>query len=119
MSERAKSLVEPVLAAQHDLITSAQAGEVGVHRSTVHRLHRAGHLERAEPRVYRRVGSHPSWEQGVLAVLLRLGPPAVASHRAVARSIFSSTHGCPSRCASTWSISREEVISGSTSPTSR
>lgn len=92
MSERAKILIEPVLAAQHDLITSAQAGEVGVHRSTVHRLHRAGHLERAEPRVYRRVGSHPSWEQGLLAVLFSLGPPAVASHRAVARILGMNTY---------------------------
>lgn len=92
MSERAKALIEPVLGEQHDLITSTQAVDVGVHRETIRRLCRSGHLEGIEPRVYRRTGSTPTWEQGLLAVLLSLGPPAVASHRAVPRLLGIPTY---------------------------
>lgn len=92
MSERAKSIIEPVLAAQHQLITPAQAVEEGLHRANVQRLCRDGFLEPAEPRVYRRVGSDPSWHQRILAVLLSLGPPATASHRAVARLLGAPSY---------------------------
>lgn len=92
MSERAKSIIEPVLNGQHQLITSAQAVGAGLHRATVQRLCRCDHLEPVEPRVYRRVGSPPTWQQGILAVLLSLGPPAAASHRAVARLIGVPTY---------------------------
>lgn len=92
MAERAKFLLEPLLEAQHQLITPAQAVEVGVYRATVRRLCQSGHLEPAEPRVYRRTGSPSTWEQGLLAVLLSVGPPAVASHRAAARLLGLATY---------------------------
>lgn len=96
MSERAKLLLEPVLARQHQLITAADAVRVGAHRATITRLCRAGYLEVAEPRVYRRVGSEATWHQRLLAVLLSLGAPAVASHRAAARLLGVPTYeGAP------------------------
>lgn len=92
MSARAKMLIEPILDAQHQLLTPAQAVKVGVHRATILRLCEAGHLQPIEPRVYRRTGSPTTWKQQLLAVLLSVGPPAAASHRAVARLLAVDTY---------------------------
>ena len=85
-------LLAPVLERQHELLTPRDAAEVGVHRATITRLRRSGYLEEVEPRVYRRAGAAETWKQRLLAVLLSLGSPAVASHRAAARLLQVPTY---------------------------
>lgn len=86
----------PVLDRQRQLITPRQASEVGVHRATIRRMVVTGALDEIEPRVYGVAGAPVTWERRLLAVLLSLGAPAVASHRSAARLLAIPTYeGAP------------------------
>jgi hypothetical protein len=74
----------PFAFAQYGLVTEAQALQ-RMSRRELERRVRSGQLERVRPTVYRCEGAMPSWEQSLFAVCLRLGTPAVASHRSAAR----------------------------------
>jgi len=84
--------VEAVLAAQRELVTPAQATRAGAHRTTIARMASRGVLEEVEPGVYGRAGVELTWERRLLAVLLSAGPPAMASHRSVARLLAIETY---------------------------
>jgi hypothetical protein len=74
----------PFAFAQYGLVTEEQALQHMSRREFERRV-RDGQLERVRPTVYRCEGAPPSWQQDLFAVCLRLGPPAVASHRSAAR----------------------------------
>lgn len=101
--------VRGVLDGQRQLITPRQATEVGAHRSTLARMVAAGELEPIEVGVYGTIGVPLDWERRLLAVLLSAGPPAMASHRAVARLLGIDTYeaapleiSVPSKRRQTW-----------------
>lgn len=91
MSDDVIERIRPVLDRQHQLISTADAPTVGVHRAQLHRLDRHGYLERLERGLYRRRGSAETWHQQLLAALLLAGHPAQASHRAAARLLRRPT----------------------------
>lgn len=96
MAPNGRQIVDALLAEQHQLLTPAQARAAGVHPSTVSRLARAGVLEVVVPDVYGPAGVSLTWERALRATLLRAGPPAQASHRAVARLLGVETYeGAP------------------------
>ncbi len=94
MSSSASRVIDNLLAHHHHLLTPAQAKAAGVHRSSIARLVRGGVLEPVLPTVYGRVGVPFTWERRLLAVLLRAGPHARASHRAAARMLGIPTYEC-------------------------
>lgn len=92
MPSDARRAVDDLLDHQHDLITPSQAEQATGHRTTLLRLVRSGELEPVRSRVYGRVGAETSWERDLLAAILSAGPPAMASHRAVARLLGLATY---------------------------
>ena len=92
MAGNGRQVVESLLDEQDQLVTPAQAKAAGVSPSVVPRLARAGVLEVIVPNVYGTVGVPVTWKRGLRATLLRAGPPAVASHRAVARLLAVPTY---------------------------
>ena len=74
----------PFAFTQYGLVTAEQALQ-RMSRREFNRRVRDGRLERIRPTVYRCEGAPPSWEQELFGVCLRLGAPAVASHRSAAR----------------------------------
>lgn len=70
---------------QHGLVTRRQLTEIGIASSKIHRLARAGVLERVETAVYLVCGYPSSFEQQVLAPVLACAGPAAASHGTAAR----------------------------------
>ncbi len=96
MSSQVPPAVVELLEQQKQLITPAQARRAGVHGSTLAGLTKSGVLALIDRRVYGRVGVEMTWERHLLATLLGAGPPAVASHRAVARLLGLATYeGAP------------------------
>lgn len=85
MATKGRTAVESVLQRQQQLVTPAQAKREGAHGSTIARLVDDGELEFVVPRVYGRAGVELTWNRRLLATVLSAGPPARASHRAVAR----------------------------------
>ena len=85
-------MAEALLAWQRQLVTPAQAKVAGASPSVVPRLAKTGVLELIVPNVYGAVGVPVTWERRLLATLLRAGPPAVASHRSVARLLGLATY---------------------------
>lgn len=75
---------------QHGYVTRAQATEAGVDDVTLHRMVRAGILERADHGIYRFRGS-PDWEHAALWVAwLRLVPGRLAAARAADPEVWVS-----------------------------
>lgn len=92
MARNGQQVVESLLDSQDQLVTPAQAKAAGASPSVVPRLAKAGALELIVPNVYGTVGVPLTWERRLRAALLRAGPPAVASHRAVARLLGIPTY---------------------------
>lgn len=96
MAPSGRQIIDSLLTEQPQLLTPAHARTEGVHPSTVSRLARAGVLEAVVPSVYGPAGVPRTWERLLRATLLRAGPPARASHRAVARLLRVPTfEGAP------------------------
>lgn len=91
MPARPEDLIRPVLDCQHELVTPDGAAAVGVHRSQLHRLEQRGQLERIGRGLYRSAAAPETWHQQLLAAIILAGPPALASHGAVARLLGLST----------------------------
>lgn len=72
-------------AAQHGLITTRQAADLGGDRNVVRRRVAAGHWRRRALGVYVVGGAPHTDEQDVMAAVLAAGVGAVASHRTAAR----------------------------------
>lgn len=71
--------------AQHGVISSKQAGEIGFGYQSLYRCVQSGKLDRDLPGVYRIPGSPMSWESRLMAAQLWLDKPdACASHRSAA-----------------------------------
>lgn len=70
--------------AQYGLISHKQAQEAGLSKSAIHRRRSTGEWMAVVPGVYRLASAPITWHQRLLAACLRLGPTAVASHRAAA-----------------------------------
>jgi len=80
----------PVFATQHWLVSLDDIRAAGgSHRAVTHRL-RSGRWEKVDRSVFRLVGAPRTWEATLLAPILSVGPPAVASHFAAA-----ALHGIP------------------------
>jgi len=73
-------------AAQFGLITWAQLIDLDVHRETIKRLIRRGHLEVFHPAVYRLPGYPVTWDQRLMACLLLCGRGSAISFEAAAQS---------------------------------
>jgi hypothetical protein len=73
-------VIGKIAAEQHGLITTGQAIEAGVTRGQIESRVRAGKWRRARRGVFALVGVAETWEQSLLAVVLRAGPGTVASH---------------------------------------
>jgi hypothetical protein len=65
---------------QHGLVTLRQAVTAGITEDQVEGRVRAGKWRRVRRGVFAMAGAPKTWEQGVLAAVLRAGPGAVASH---------------------------------------
>jgi very-short-patch-repair endonuclease len=73
-----------IAAAQHGVLTRAQASASGIRpRGVRHRIE-SGRWARVYPGVYRMCGSQQTWHQELMAACLWAGADAVASHRAAA-----------------------------------
>lgn len=92
MPSNGRRVIDELLADQQQLVTPAQAKAAGAHGSMVPRMAEAGVLELVVPKVYGRAGVPVTWERLLRATLLRVGPPARASHRAVARLLGIDTY---------------------------
>src|SRR5438105_9717603 len=68
---------------QHDLITRAQARELGISDDAIDWRVKTGAWERVQRGVLRLPGAPETWEQAVMAPCLAI-PGATASHRAAA-----------------------------------
>jgi very-short-patch-repair endonuclease len=73
-----------LLARQHGLVTSAQAGELGLTASALAKRVRFGSLERVLPRIYRSTLVADGVRQRALAAALWAGRDAVVSHATAA-----------------------------------
>ena len=80
----------PVFARQHWLVSLADVIAAGGSRSAAGYRVSTGRWDLAEVDVFRLVGPMPTWHAVVLAPLLAIGPPAVASHTTAA-----VLHGVP------------------------
>ncbi|MDP8977438.1 MAG: type IV toxin-antitoxin system AbiEi family antitoxin domain-containing protein [Actinomycetota bacterium] len=69
---------------QHGLVTTSQAGAVGVSRRRLHSMRAGGQLVRAHRGVYRFTGTVATRQAQVLAAVLAAGPRAVVSHQTAA-----------------------------------
>jgi hypothetical protein len=76
--------VAQLAAAQHGVLSRAQAAELGIERWHVRGLIDAGLIDEALPGVLRMTGSPPTWEQSISLATLA-GGGTVASHRTAAR----------------------------------
>jgi hypothetical protein len=76
---------EQITARQLGLIRLDQALAAGLREGQIHHRVRSGRWMAVRPGVYLIVGTPRSWEQAVLAAVLRAGPTAVASHGTAAR----------------------------------
>lgn len=74
----------PVFARQHWLASAADVTREGGLASAASRRVASGRWELADVGVYRLVGPTPTWHADLLAPLLSIGSPAVASHFAAA-----------------------------------
>lgn len=74
----------PVFARQHWLVSLADLDRARAQPNAAARRVRSGRWEHAEVGVWRLVGPAPSWHANLLAPLLSVGSPAVASHLAAA-----------------------------------
>src|SRR6056297_1268330 len=79
---------------QFGVVTVAQAEALGLHRTDLHRLMRAGHLVPRFRGVYAMSGAPDSREARWFAAQAALGPRAVLSHRTAA-SVHGLAHGLP------------------------
>jgi len=73
-------VIGKIAAGQHGLITTSQAIDAGVTRGQIESRVRTGKWRRARRGVFALVGVRETWEQNLLAVVLRAGPGTVASH---------------------------------------
>ena len=73
-----------VAAGQHGLITVGQAVDVGLSQDQIDRRVRTGRWRRARRGVFALAGTRDTWHQALLAVILRAGDGAVASHLSAA-----------------------------------
>jgi hypothetical protein len=92
-------VVGTVAAKQHGLVTSDQAYELGLTRGEIDRRVRTKRWRRLRRGVFALPGTPDTYEQRVLAVVLRAGPDAVASH-------FSASvlHGFPDAIADSYDV---------------
>jgi hypothetical protein len=72
--------VKHIASRQHALVTWDQLQDSGVTDAQIKHLVRRRLLRRVRPRVYAIAGSPPTWEQGLLGIVLSIGDGAVASH---------------------------------------
>ncbi len=77
-------IVGEIAVLQLGLITRRQAIEAGVTDNQIKKRVRAGRWRRARTGVFAVAGAPRTWEQGVLAAVLRAGDGAVASHSCAA-----------------------------------
>jgi very-short-patch-repair endonuclease len=78
--------LQPVVARQHGVISTAQLGDAGVGRSTISRWTRGGRLHRLHPGVYA-VGHASLRAEGLqMAAVLAAGPGALLGRRAAAHA---------------------------------
>lgn len=87
---RIDDLLLPTFVAQHGLIAAGQVTEAGGQAHHVSARLATGRWERADQCVYRLVGLPTSWRTGLLAPILSVGTPAMASHLSAA-----VLHGIP------------------------
>ena len=80
-----RTRIAELAVAQHGVITSRQALELGLSRSAISRLIRSGAWITLFPGTHRLCESPPTWEQTVAAACLWGGDGSVASHRAAVR----------------------------------
>jgi hypothetical protein len=80
----------PVFARQHWLVSLDDVRAAGGSRSSASRRLHVGRWEQVDVSVYRLVGAPWTWEARLLAPLLAVGRPAVASHLSAA-----ALHGIP------------------------
>ena len=73
-----------VIAAQHGLITRAQAVAAGASTDSIDRRCGRGAWVRVAPAVYRVASAESSWEQDVMLAILSVAVEAVASHQTAA-----------------------------------
>jgi len=84
--------LDDLLAAQEELVTTAQARAAGVHGGGLARLVDVAALEPIAPRLYGRAGVPATWRRTMVGALLRAGPHAAASHRSCARLLRIPTY---------------------------
>lgn len=77
--------VAEIAAAQHGVITTKQALELGLSTSAIFRLVSSGTWLTVFPGTHRLCEVPPTWEQSMAAACLWGGPGSVASHRAAVR----------------------------------
>jgi hypothetical protein len=80
----------PVFAAQHWVVSLDDVRRAGGTRSGADHRVRIGRWEPVDVSVFRLIGTPATWEARLLAPILAIGPPAVASHLAAA-----VLHGLP------------------------
>lgn len=101
----------PVLVRQHGIITSAQAEDAGVCRSTLRRMAGRGELERRFPGVYASAAFPDSADGRWMALQFAAGPDAAISHGAAAHLLGLQYTGTKQRPSPEFTLPRGHHVS--------